>query len=119
MIPVDQDILVENFGFGNCLQAAVASIIEFPLNTVPNFILFDEWYDRMEEFLRIKGFELFDEPDEGEIYLAFGLSPRNVKHAVVMKDGVVIHDPHPSRGGVTGVYWSAAIRKIKNQSNEQ
>lgn len=116
---VDQDILVENDGFGNCLQAAVASIIEVPLNAVPNFKLFGDWYDRMEEFLNEKGFEIFDEPMEDEYALAFGVSPRGNKHAVVLLNDNVAHDPHPSRGGVVDVYWKAAIRKVKNQSNEQ
>lgn len=110
---VDQDVLVEQHGFGNCLQAAVASIIEFPLNTVPNFILFEKWYDRMVEFLNEKGFDVSGEPTNNEYALAFGDSPRGTKHAVVMMGDDIVHDPHPSKGGVTGVYWKASIRKQK------
>jgi Lar family restriction alleviation protein len=107
----DQSILMESHGHGNCLQAAVASIIGFPLDTVPNFVLFEKWFERMEEFLTCKGFAICDEPDDDEIVLAFGNSPRGFKHAVVMRGDELLHDPHPSRGGVSGVYWKAALRK--------
>lgn len=32
--------------------------------------------------------------------LGSGLSPRGYSHAVIVKDGEVWHDPHPSRAGV-------------------
>ena len=34
--------------------------------------------------------------------LAGGVSPRGVKHFVVVKDGQLWHDPHPSRAGLVG-----------------
>lgn len=36
--------------------------------------------------------------------IASGMSPRGVKHAVIVKDGELWHDPHPDGGGITGVY---------------
>lgn len=34
------------------------------------------------------------------MYLASGISPRGVHHMVVMKDGKLVHDPHPSKAGI-------------------
>lgn len=31
-----------------------------------------------------------------------GMSPRGFRHAVVARNGVMVHDPHPTRGGLIG-----------------
>jgi hypothetical protein len=41
----------------------------------------------------------YGEPPDGEHYLAFGVSPRG-RHVVVMRNGKIMHDPHPSREGI-------------------
>jgi hypothetical protein len=34
------------------------------------------------------------------LYVAFGVSPRGTRHAVVMRNGELVHDPNPKRGGI-------------------
>jgi len=51
-------------GKGNCMQAAVASLFELPLEEVPNFIAFDDkekfpdtnWFIEMNKFYRKNGY---------------------------------------------------------------
>jgi hypothetical protein len=100
--PVDQT----SYGIldGNCFSACIASILEVPLGDVPYF-----WGPRQAWFARwLAG--------QG---LAVALYPRGVHvpwgysiaggpsarfagrmHACVALDGVVVHDPHPSRDGL-------------------
>lgn len=54
MIPVYQTIV--DPGKGNCLQAAVASLVELPLDQVPPFIeLKDPWIDVLRKWLPTVG----------------------------------------------------------------
>jgi hypothetical protein len=99
--------------YGNCIQAAVASLLGRPLDAVPHFGAFDDW----EAALRLwaRGEDLLVQrvdpdtvvgPDE-ERRLLFGTSPRGYGHVVVgSAEAGVLWDPHPSRDGlieVTGV----------------
>jgi hypothetical protein len=89
---------------GNCVQAAVASLLALPLEDVPNFIErgFD-WSIWLEDWLAERRLMLvrFDcEMVWDGLYLASGPSPRGVNHMVVMQDGKLVHDPHPSRAGL-------------------
>lgn len=105
MIPVDQTYLVDTHPLieGNCLQAAVASIYELPLDAVPHFILFgDFWFAAMAKYVESRGLSIEKVTESSDYVLAFGPSPRGVRHAVVWKDGKLAHDPHPSRDGLVG-----------------
>lgn len=45
-------------GFGNCMQAAVASLFEEELENVPNFISFgDEWWIEFVKYFESKGYK--------------------------------------------------------------
>lgn len=91
---------------GNCLQAAVASLLELPLQDVPHFVaLGPDWLDCMVRFCQARGFALHTIPsDQYCAYgMAWGLSERGVRHAVCWVDGRMAHDPHPSRAGLTTV----------------
>lgn len=44
---------------GNCMQAAVASILELPLEDVPHFILQKGWYDTMDTFFDSHGYDMW------------------------------------------------------------
>ncbi len=47
---------------GNCMQAAVASLLNKELKDVPNFIEYgDEWLSEIEIFLKKNGYEFSDE----------------------------------------------------------
>lgn len=129
MITIDQTIFED--GKGNCLAACVASVLELPIDEVPNFAemgFFEGLYRWLEgrnlrpitvRFSEAKHcasafFEYSDEP-----LIMWGDSPRFANgghrkmHAVVgAPDGYglkLIHDPHPSREGLhghpTGCMW--------------
>jgi len=95
---------------GNCTEAAVASILGLQLSEVPRFHqeggdAVDFW-SAFEDFLTGRGLYVLRE--EGNfvpecMYLASGPSKRGCKHMVVMQDGKLVHDPHPSRAGLLSV----------------
>jgi hypothetical protein len=91
---------------GNCLQAAVASALDLPLDDVPHFLEADEdWWTAMVDFLSAHGHVAHKQaPLHGAppLGLAIGLSPRDWTHAVLCRDGAQ-WDPHPSRAGLTEV----------------
>ena len=106
MRAVDQTILDSTTG--NCFTACVASILELPLNAVPHFVLYgDEWWDVFLTWLAELGLSATFYTS-GDDYvppgwtIAGGPSKRfaGKMHACVALDGVVVHDPHPSRDGL-------------------
>jgi hypothetical protein len=107
MKPVTQTITVGDGSgiIGNCLQAAVASLLDLDLDAVPHFGLHDDWLERLVDFAGERGYTIrYRPPDEPPAFgLAFGPSPRGVAHAVVVVDGAIVWDPHPSRAGLTSV----------------
>lgn len=123
MKPVDQTL----FGVGgNCMAAAIASVLELPLEKVPHFMLEHDTLEgaqgAAERWLRARGVlympMYFLNPEAlqtthfgfGGYHLLAGYSPRkngrgdHLEHAVVAKLlpwGVELaHDPHPSRDGL-------------------
>jgi hypothetical protein len=99
MRPLDQT----SYGIhdGNCFSACIASILEVPLWGVPYF-----WGPRQPCFARWlagRGLTATLYPRAVHVpsgySIAGGHSPRFVgkMHACIALDGVVVHDPHPSR----------------------
>jgi hypothetical protein len=123
MKPVRQSKLYSPDGIhnGNCLAACLASLLELPLWMVPPFEdMFgrSEWYERIDEWLakahglervRIHGHPVEDLPD---FYIATGLSPRGVHHAVIYSKGAMVHDPHFSDAGIASVERVEYLRPI-------
>ena len=87
---------------GNCLSAVVASLLELPIEQVPNFVQDDvdhedtdeahewDWWHRTTRFIKEQGYELvilqpmgwtsdspFRKPEPGEYYAVTGRSPRH------------------------------------------
>lgn len=87
---------------GNCLQAAVASLLNLPLASVPHFIEHDEWLERLVAFGAAWGYRVrHRSPDCGvPSGIGIGPSPRGVSHSLVWVGGEVVWDPHPSRDGL-------------------
>ena len=107
MKPVDQTKLhdPENGVNGNCMAASFASILELPLSEVPNFedMGEDNYFSALTSWLENLGFTLVQWQSETWLpgyCLAMGMSERGVNHQVVFKNGVLAHDPHPSRAGI-------------------
>lgn len=98
---------------GNCTQAAVATLLGLPLDDVPDFnnIHKDKphsgWFwNHLRTFFLSKGYHL--ETMGGRrsfsgLYMASGPTIRGTQHIVVMHDGALYHDPHPSRAGILEV----------------
>lgn len=114
---IDQTILhdPENGKWGNCYQAALATLLQLPLEEVPHFYdqgVFDKFAE--QEWLAERGFTMlwltvpeFDLFKETAIrrcfHLISGSTERfngEVDHVVVAKDGKTFFDPHPSRAGL-------------------
>lgn len=123
MIPVDQTKLYTDQGIhnGNCFAACLASLLELPLWMVPPF---DDMFGRDDHAIRVmewleRMFNMDIEWVEGhpvdilpEFYIVSGISPRGVRHAVIYSKGVLVHDPHFSRAGVTSVDSCRYLTKL-------
>ncbi len=104
---------------GNCLTAVVASLLELPIEAVPNFVQdhvdtdgVKDWWHEMHAFVAEHGHEFkyirvspessWPEPEPGEFYTVTGVSPRDpaIHHIVIYRDGKMVHDPHPDGTGI-------------------
>jgi len=94
---------------GNCFAACIASLLELPIESVPNFCsLGVDWLMATNKWL--KSFDLWfldtrlPKPIDLSFfygyYIVSGKSPRHIDHSVIYKDSEMIHDPHPEGGGV-------------------
>lgn len=115
--PVTQSILHDDpmRRPGDCLRAAVASLLELPLLAVPHFVLHHDWRQRMNGFCRGHGYRAATQDlDTDCAYgIALGPSPRGVQHAVCWVDGRMAHDPHPSRAGLLRVTHLIALHRTR------
>ena len=57
MIPVHQKIIHK--GYGDCMRATIASLLELPLEAVPHFLMFSEgmWMRNMTMFWKANGYK--------------------------------------------------------------
>lgn len=124
---VDQTILATDpKRVGNCVSACVATYLDVPLETVPHFVEHgsdlagddtdpNAWWWLLVGYLAAYGLWPVDLPDLahaelGEMVFASGPSPRGIAHQVLYRDGVLWHDPHPSRDGILEVAEVIAFR---------
>lgn len=111
---------------GDCFRCSVASILELPREDVPHFMEQDwhretpAWYADVCRWLAPMGMTYLDwmiapqyfgpqwfehlALDAGfDVYhVMCGVGPRGEQHAVVGRNGVLAHDPHPARAGLAG-----------------
>src|SRR4051812_36660798 len=102
-------------GKGNCYAACLASILELPINSVPNFChLYDnnEWMQQANRWCWQFGYGLVlvIGPDDafantlaesGGYFIATGPTKREEGlHAVIYHKGVCAHDPMPGGEGL-------------------
>lgn len=105
MIPVDQT----KFGNpeGNCFNACLASILEIPLESIPD-IMRDAWNDSwftdyckwMEQFNLTLAMLTFGSWLPPGYSILSGEAERGLEHSVVAFSGKMVHDPHPSHVGL-------------------
>lgn len=101
----------------NCMQAAVASLFELPLQEVPNFIAFGEqWLSIMQDFYKVRGYDMttmFAKKDkwtlkdiaefDGGVDGYFSASVpsqtfEDCSHAVIVDTDLnIVHDPNPNQ----------------------
>jgi hypothetical protein len=98
---------------GNCMQAAVATLLQLPLEEVPDFINpesvnKDLFWRNLEEFLNKRnlthvclGWLL----NPKALHIAIGPTTRSKDetHSVVYRGEEMVWDPHPSREGILEV----------------
>lgn len=139
MKPVDQTMIASpEGGQGNCLEACIASLFEIDVDQVdPMRSGNGKWWDEMCTFLNKYGYDCEGcrhRPDgDSEALLEIskqyegvngyvimcGDSPRGdwVKggHSVIYKDGVMVHDPHPSKSGLANEKYFLLIQKVRDE----
>lgn len=92
--------------YGNCFQAAVASLLDLPLDAVPHFAAFEWWPQAVQLWAWGRGLRMVGERTQTipeRACIVGGRSPRGFAHVVVAEGGVIVWDPHPSRDGLTTV----------------
>ena len=110
MIPVNQTIIsVED---GDCTRACLASILDLPIDAVPNFMRFGAgWFKIFWALLRALDYEYYGtgwvnchilskSPNINGYVIASVPSKtfRDTGHSVVMNlKGLVVHDPNPNK----------------------
>lgn len=98
---------------GNCMQAAAASMLELPLESVPDFgNMPGDAFGRMAKFFEAYGFDLKERSpnsvDPPGFYFATGMGTHGHEHIVILRHGSLIHDPHPNSSGLVStdaIYW--------------
>jgi hypothetical protein len=106
---------------GNCWQTVIASLLELPMEEVPDFVNEYEaggqhWWLHTIDFLKKHDMQIKpipDHPDTDELYLVSGPSPRynDQYHVVIYQRGRMVHDPHPDGTGVLEEKHFDIIRK--------
>lgn len=98
---------------GDCMRAVIASLLDLPLARVPHFAQLDadgegNFWIMLAEFCRSHGYSFvimhgrFGWSEDVIYHGIGGPSPRDGYHAVVGRNGQIVHDPHPSQAGLGG-----------------
>lgn len=127
MTPVMQTRFTKDGDRGNCMTACVASLLDLPIESVPYFIGEPDFWDAVLDFLFKNGYEYnqtfypmegydFDwksSPGVDGYFICAGPSPRlpGLDHAVIYKNGVMVHDPHPDKTGILSIKEIDDIRR--------
>lgn len=101
-------IMQTSFGEkGNCFNACVASILEIPIDELPDYSQWACWHYKYQQFLRNnynygmvtilnKGTNLLTDL----IVIVSGPGPRGLVHSVLYRNGDLLHDPYPDNNGL-------------------
>lgn len=112
MKPVDQTKMSPPDG--DCFAACIASILELPLEEVPNYSQQGEWWNEWDEWLFSRGLYILevkrgDDKDEEFVkgyHIITGKSHSgDWNHSVVGLNGKIVHDPNPKRRGLRNRIW--------------
>lgn len=107
----DMEFLNESGEVGDCVRACTATVLGLSPADVPHFVRDHDgdWRFPWEEFIEERGYIVVEiDPRRRPecVYLGCGPTPRTKQyrpaaHMVVMQGTEVLHDPHPSRAGLT------------------
>jgi hypothetical protein len=128
---------------GNCYAAVIASFLDLPISEVPNVETFFHmdgafWQDIMLTFLNTKGWELctdnryrvfhdgafgleqgkraeWMQECSGQYYLVTGKSPRGFGHICIYRNGMLFHDPHPTREGLVSEEYFQSLERTETK----
>ena len=111
MTPVHQDRFPDLAAGrrGNCFQAALATVLDLPLEAVPHFVQQEAdtgtyWWTLAQAWLAERNLVLMPSVmwPQNAPYLQTGVSPRDaeIQHVVVCVNGQIVHDPHPDGTGL-------------------
>jgi hypothetical protein len=102
-----------------CLQECLAVYLDMPAYAVPDFGQYaEEWYPQMEAWLNAQGWQIdryraeFGDQITG-MCIAKGMSPRGTHHVVILLDGELLYDPHPSEDGLICDEWYYGVRRME------
>lgn len=125
-----QTFLVEDGKIGDCWRCCIAAVLGLPAEDVPHFLQGDDgeynpccdadtqrWLNGRGYVLtyaysqgrtqRALGFPCYSKECPSVALIAAGPTPRSrglgKHHAVVMLDGQIVYDPHPSEAGLTAI----------------
>lgn len=110
-------------GAKNCMQCAVAYMLDLPVEETPDFEREHSpqrtAWEIMDDVFAAHGCTVEMLPPTVEItgdYLASGTTERGTSHMVVMRGGKLLHDPHPSNAGLQSiqVVWLIARKAGSN-----
>ena len=98
-------------GWGDCLRACIASVLELRREDVPDFAqdFGHRWFRELVRWAEQRNLHAFCVSTESLItnvhpnnlfWIAFGECVRGYRHTVVCQSNVVVWDPHPSRAGL-------------------
>lgn len=132
-----QTLLMERGEVGDCWRCCVAALVGVPAEEVPHFLQ-DEVNDRSrsmdadtQEWLNQRGWYIVESSKflcnrwstsrfETPAVIACGPSPRSKQmgqhHAVIMQNGKLLYDPHPSGDGLTAIVEVHLIFPIREES---
>lgn len=127
MTPVDMLIKhdPEKGAIGDCFRCCIASLLDMRAEYVPHFMKKDwgkeekdlTWFKELQYWLSTRGLAYLDLIVQKEFcgtnwfekigaggfdayHIISGVSPRGYRHAVVGRNGIIVHDPHPDRSGL-------------------
>lgn len=116
---VTQTLLGDDTMCGNCTEAAIASLLDLPIDAVPNLNAIPNrrlWVQHIQAWClsRSHYFVWFDfQWTNGEfdppflprecLHLMSGTDPNGNPHMVVGQGGLLLWDPSPDHGGITDV----------------
>jgi len=112
---------------GTCFRTCIASLLDLKESQVP------DWPEAnqdpgVDKWLAKRGLKYEEVPVSNHgvrpagYYFALGLSPRGGQHAVIMKDGKLVMDPHPQDGTGRGLVkvesWGVLVPTEKTRAKD-